>query len=216
MQESTSREKILKKVRNALIEKTKNPFPHLVNDHFLYHSNEEGAEIVFANQWISSGGHFIFCENKFDFAEQLLLLCEKEKWMNLVCPDLQLKDFLEDCQIPLGNPPVEIRDTETLLTTCECLVARTGSVLVSSRQAHGRRLPGIANNHIIIAYIDQLVDDIKDALQLMKNRYGNRLPSLMTLITGPSKTADIELIQVTGAHGPGAVFVFLIEKGSFD
>jgi L-lactate dehydrogenase complex protein LldG len=58
-----------------------------------------------------------------------------------------------------------------------------------------------------------LVYDIKEGLQLIKEKYGN-LPSLITLATGPSRTADIEKTLVVGVHGPKEVYVFLVDKTS--
>jgi L-lactate dehydrogenase complex protein LldG len=55
------------------------------------------------------------------------------------------------------------------------------------------------------------VYDIKDGLQLIKTKYGANLPSLITLATGPSRTADIEKTLVVGVHGPKEVFCFLID-----
>lgn len=213
MQESTTREKVLKKIRKALISKTNSPFPQADFDSRLYQANDESPEIVFANELMKAGGHFIFCNDKFDFIEQILSLGEEKKWNSFSCPDKKLKIFLEECEFPFTSESTEFQKTDVVLTFCECLVARTGSVLISSRQAHGRRLPAIAQTHLVVAYVDQFVNDIKDALLLMKGRYANRLPSLMTFVTGPSKTADIELIQVTGAHGPAEIFVFLINQG---
>jgi L-lactate dehydrogenase complex protein LldG len=65
--------------------------------------------------------------------------------------------------------------------------------------------------HICIAYTDQLVYDIKDALQLVKDKYP-QMPSMVTLATGPSRTADIEKTLVVGVHGPKEVFCFLVER----
>ena len=59
---------------------------------------------------------------------------------------------------------------------------------------------------------NQLVYDIKDALQLIKNKYDNNLPSLITFATGPSRTADIEKTLVVGVHGPKEVYLFLVES----
>jgi len=57
-----------------------------------------------------------------------------------------------------------------------------------------------------------LVYDIKDAIGSMKEKYQDNLPSLITLATGPSRTADIEKTLVVGVHGPKEVFCFLIER----
>jgi L-lactate dehydrogenase complex protein LldG len=66
--------------------------------------------------------------------------------------------------------------------------------------------------HICMAYTDQLVYDIKDALAQMKEKYKERMPSLITFATGPSRTADIEKTLVVGVHGPKEVFCFLIDR----
>jgi L-lactate dehydrogenase complex protein LldG len=212
MQESTPREKVLKRIRKALIHKTNSPFPQVDFESSLYSKNQENPAIVFASELMAAGGHFIFCENKFDFAEQLISLGEQKKWKHMICPDKNLRNFLLSCEFPLIAEAKDYKETQAVITFCECLVARTGSILISSRQAHGRKLPAIAQAHIVVAFIHQLKEEIKDALQLMKTRYASKLPSMMTFITGPSKTADIELTKVTGAHGPSELFVFLIEE----
>ncbi len=97
------------------------------------------------------------------------------------------------------------------VSLCEYLVARTGSVLVTSRQNSGRRLPAFANYHIVIAYSSQLVYTIKDALSGIKNKYGKDFPSMIVNVTGPSRTADIEKTLVQGAHGPKQIYVFLVD-----
>lgn len=99
----------------------------------------------------------------------------------------------------------------TSISYCECLVARLGSVVVSSKQISGRRLIALPETHIIVAFTWQLVEDLKDALAFLKEKYQKKLPSSITFITGPSRTADIEKTLVLGAHGPKELFVFLVE-----
>jgi L-lactate dehydrogenase complex protein LldG len=53
--------------------------------------------------------------------------------------------------------------------------------------------------------------DLKDGFKLLKNKYGHNTPSLISTITGPSRTADIEKTLVLGAHGPKELFVFLLD-----
>jgi L-lactate dehydrogenase complex protein LldG len=75
----------------------------------------------------------------------------------------------------------------------------------------GRRLSIYPPVHIVLAYTSQIVLDLKDGFKLLKTRYGNQLPSMITTVTGPSRTADIEKTLVKGAHGPKELFVFLLE-----
>ncbi|TAH41327.1 MAG: hypothetical protein EYC69_08555 [Bacteroidetes bacterium] len=94
------------------------------------------------------------------------------------------------------------------------MVARLGSVIVSSRQGSGRKLFPVPTSHIVIAYSSQLVPEMKDALLLIKNKYSDQIPSMIASLTGPSRTADIEKTLVSPAHGPRDIFVFLIDDSN--
>ena len=56
-----------------------------------------------------------------------------------------------------------------------------------------------------------MVWDIKDALSYMQRRYGDQIPTMVSTVTGPSRTADIEKRLVLGAHGPKELYVLLLE-----
>lgn len=120
--------------------------------------------------------------------------------------------LLEGAPFTFDTTEANLHDVEASITHCECIVARTGSFITTSRQATGRRLTIYPPTHIVIAYTHQLVDDIKDALALMQTRYGDGWPSMVGLVTGASRTADIEKTLVLGAHGPKELALFLIEQ----
>ncbi len=119
--------------------------------------------------------------------------------------------MLNKGNIKFSDKEADLLATDIGLTLCECLIARTGSVMITSKQASGRRLPIYANEHIVVAYTSQLVPDIKDGLKLIREKYNNQLPSMISTISGPSRTADIEKTLVQGAHGPKEIYVFLID-----
>jgi len=96
------------------------------------------------------------------------------------------------------------------ITCCECLVAQTGSILVASSTCGGRALSILPHAHVVIATIDQLLPTLAEALDGARQRHGGRLPSMLSFITGPSRTGDIERILVLGAHGPKELFVILV------
>ncbi|MBM3403930.1 MAG: hypothetical protein FJY10_03470, partial [Bacteroidetes bacterium] len=75
----------------------------------------------------------------------------------------------------------------------------------------GRRIFVYPPTHIVVAYASQLVPDIRQALQKIKKKYRSEMPSMISLISGPSRTADIEKTLVMGAHGPKELYVFLID-----
>ena len=82
---------------------------------------------------------------------------------------------------------------------------------MSSAQDSGRMVSVYAPVHICIAWTHQLVYDIREGLDLLMEKYKNKIPSFITLATGPSRTADIEKTLVVGVHGPKDVYVFLVD-----
>jgi L-lactate utilization protein LutC len=97
------------------------------------------------------------------------------------------------------------------LTAVDFLVARTGSLVLSSATAGGRRLSVLPPLHIAIATADQLVSSLDEAMAVYKQRREFDRSSYATIITGPSRTSDIEKILVLGAHGPKRLAVIVIE-----
>jgi L-lactate dehydrogenase complex protein LldG len=100
------------------------------------------------------------------------------------------------------------------VTICDALIAATGSVVITSETGFGRALSILPPAHLVVARRSQLVAYPSDALKVLRTRYGGSAttwPSMMTIITGPSRTADIEKILVLGAHGPKQLFVLLLD-----
>ncbi|MGQ0829540.1 MAG: LutC/YkgG family protein [Bacteroidota bacterium] len=211
MQSTTSKEKILKKIRKALIHKSPQEIGDVDKESEIFTSSEEPFEIQFAQNFSALNGKFIFCENEAEFIENFAFIAKDNGWKNFFCLEPKIKELLTGAKIKFSDKEKDILNTDIGLTLCECLIARTGSVMVTSKQASGRRLPVYANFHIVIAYTSQLVHNIKDALKFIREKYDKKLPSMIATITGPSRTADIEKTLVQGAHGPKEIFVFLID-----
>lgn len=104
------------------------------------------------------------------------------------------------------SPPNE--SPQATITAAECLIAATGSILIASSSA-GRGASVVAPLHIVVATEAQLEPDLASVLKLAKERGLVRNNSALFLITGSSRTADIEKILVLGAHGPRRVVVIL-------
>lgn len=99
---------------------------------------------------------------------------------------------------------------EAGITACEAAVAQTGSILVSSGSCGGRALSILPHVHVVICGVEQVVGTLGDAFELVRERHAGRLPSMLSFITGPSRTGDIERILVLGAHGPKELVVLLV------
>lgn len=212
MEETTSREKILKKIRNALISKAENPYPSLDTESSVFQPIEDSLDITFAKEFTKAAGQFIYCENIEELKANLISLIAENKWENIYCQDNKIKKTLNNAGIQFSSEASSFSEMEVGITNCEFLIARLGSIMVSSKQTSGRRMNVYPPSHIVIADTSQIVPDIKQALKAIKEKYSNNLPSLISLITGPSRTADIEKTLVMGAHGPKNLFVFLLDN----
>jgi L-lactate dehydrogenase complex protein LldG len=156
-------------------------------------------------------GQFVFCEDEVQLIENLLNLADQHKWHKIYCWEPALQDILGRFDFPYFATDKDFEQAEVGITLCESLVARNGSIMLSNSGMAGRRLSIYPPVHIVLAYSSQLVTDLKDGFKLIKEKYKNQLPSMITTVTGPSRTADIEKTLVLGAHGPKELFVFLLD-----
>lgn len=207
-----SKETIFKKIRQALTQSTPLPFPQSENSQGVYPVSAQELELEFAERFTKLQGKFAYCHDKQDLADQLNGLLAQQKWEKVfyASSDPELQKLLGLTTYPTHHTN-DLAGCDVSVTFCECLVARTGSMVLSAAQHSGRTVSVYAPIHICIAFTSQLVYDVKDALQLLKDKYGANIPSQISFATGPSRTADIEKTLVVGVHGPKEVYCFLVE-----
>ena len=111
----------------------------------------------------------------------------------------------------VGDANAGVRECDLGVTSCDCLVAQTGSIIVSTLSAGGRALSVLPPTHLVIARRGQIVPDLVSATALLRKRYDQHWPSALSVITGPSRTADIEKILVLGAHGPKRLVLYFAD-----
>ncbi|MEY2829604.1 MAG: hypothetical protein RIQ33_1462 [Bacteroidota bacterium] len=214
MKVSDAKEQILKRIRKGLNHKVQQPFPNIDGQTSVYSSNHQSLEVQFAKSFTDLGGYFVYCDDVTEFVANFKNLIAEKKWENLICWDESLlKIFAAHNFETIHNTKniAAIEPCDAGITTCESLVARTGTITLSSKQQSGRVLGIYPPIHIVIAFSEQVVNDLKDSLTLIKQKYPEQIPSLINFETGPSRTADIEKTLVVGVHGPKEVFVFLID-----
>jgi L-lactate dehydrogenase complex protein LldG len=142
-------------------------------------------------------------------------MAEAEGWKKIGVHKGALVDMAIDalklpvCRTDEHYDKRELEQCDAGVTECDALVAQTGSVLISSRSAGGRGLSVLPSHHVVLARRDQLIGDLPEAFALLKRKYGADYPSFISLITGPSRTGDIERILVLGAHGPKKLTILM-------
>lgn len=100
------------------------------------------------------------------------------------------------------------------ITGCDWALAATGTLVLSSGEGKPRMASLLPPVHIAIVTTDQLVPRLEDYIAAQRaNRLGVfRRSSNVTLITGCSRTSDIEMHPVFGVHGPLELHIILIEN----
>lgn len=210
MRISQSKENILKKIRKALSHSTPVPFPQSEGKSSVYPAPSQELAIEFAEQFNKLQGRFIYCLNRQELAFQFSSLIKKQNWEKIYCVEPALKEMIGE-QMESRFTTEGLADCDLAVTSCEFLIARTGSIVMSTASPSGRTTSVYAPIHICIAFSNQLVYDIGEALELLKTRHTKNFPSLISFATGPSRTADIEKTLVVGVHGPKEVFCFLVD-----
>jgi len=208
---TTARENILSKIKQALGKPVPVPFPASTGNESVFLPSQQELEIEFAENFTKLEGRFSFCANEQELVEQLQTLIAGRNWTKIYSRETGLQEKLTNA----GFTTVYADDVATCdaaITGCESLIARTGTMILSSAQLSGRTVSVYAPVHICIAYSNQLVYDISDGLKQLREGYAQQFPSLVTLATGPSRTADIEKTLVVGVHGPKEVFCFLVDS----
>ncbi len=210
MESQGARNKILNKIKQALQSPVPVPFPDQVFETPIFIPTDQELAIGFAQKFTELLGKFVYCEDDGELASQLSALIKAKKWEKIYSIESGWLDDMSEYQFDPVNTD-ELASCDASITLCEHLIARTGTIVLSSQQLSGRTCSVYAPIHICVAYTHQLVYDISDSLAQFKQE-ANFMPSMISYATGPSRTADIEKTLVVGVHGPKEVYCFLVDK----
>ena len=117
--------------------------------------------------------------------------------------------------IPIGMVPIRdeglsfdaLDRSEGIITACTVAIAITGTIVLQGGPLEGRRaLSLIPDYHLCLVQAEQIVELVPEAIE----RLGSISAAPLTLISGPSATADIEMIRVQGVHGPRILDVVIV------
>ena len=133
-----------------------------------------------------------------------------ESWLEGLRPDKV--EVLRDGVGHQASTNDAVDSCQAVLTGCALAIAETGTVVLDSGPAQGRRaLTLLPDFHVCVVFGDQVVETVPEAVRALGPRVGERGRPL-TLVSGPSATSDIELTRVEGVHGPRSLWVILVEE----
>jgi L-lactate utilization protein LutC len=135
-------------------------------------------------------------------------------WRHDVLAKLRLHDLLAELSVAaldhdaLAAMPPQAQRTTTLtadvgITSADFAIAETGTLAMFARPGQQRLASLAPPCHVAVVERRQILPDLFDLFAALDEAGHDKLPSNVTLITGPSKTGDIELQLTTGVHGPG-------------
>lgn len=221
----SSRSKILSSLYDSITPATNPALPVYRDDDFFLNipisTDRKAVQEVFAERFRALKGEFHFVED-FESA--------RNEIRNIVSPEENRSIFVEDTELVrnvLGGDKTNA--TETInrhsasrdgvdsgtgllwgITAADMLVARTGSIILGSSKTRSRRSFCLVPNHVVIATPEQIVPTLDEALDTLSKRDNGA--SLTTIVSGPSRTSDIEKNLVLGAHGPRRLILILIKR----
>jgi L-lactate dehydrogenase complex protein LldG len=213
MNHQTSREIILNRIsgiaarRGLQVGETAEESIYLQEE--IYKPILPDALTCFKQELEAVSGQCIICAGEEDMYQKLAALVEEKGLPFLFSKDSAITKKLQQAGIPVEEDEAVFVHISAGITPCESLIARTGSVVISTAGESGRQMHVFPPVHLVLAKGSQLVNYAGNALELIQQKYGKNMPSALTIITGPSRTADIEKTLVLGAHGPKELIIFV-------
>jgi|GEM_PF-5355000 len=203
---NSTRENIMSRIRRNL---TAVDYATIEREKSLQQSNPESYEMLhkqFNDALEKVGGRVVRCTKK----ELPVILSQIFSKTDRVC--VESTPYLHDISyegFSLEGEPVQ---SEGGITTCDALIAETGTVILSGGENKKKVLSLITRTHCVIARPEQYVSTLEEyfaRLQKSDVDWTHKTSSL-TFITGTSRTADIEKILIKGMHGPRELIVVLV------
>jgi hypothetical protein len=173
MKGNSEKEKILKILRNSLLNKADIPYPNLNMELDVYNPIDDDPMMAFANNIAEFGGRFIYCKDEDDLIDKLNSLIKYRKWEDkIVSFGTKLNEFLSS----KGLQTNKLEETnEVGISFCYSISAPNGAITITSNQCTLTQLPNIL---IIIAFTSQIAADIKSSL----NQLVEETPQNITII----------------------------------
>jgi L-lactate utilization protein LutC len=183
---------------------------------------------IFAAEVVGVGGEAFVVDDLAAASDVIKRLCSEANARSALCWQHELLDRLGltellsttgiqgvDYDQLAASDPAERRAAmlaaEVGITSCEFALAETGSLVMVSRPGRERVASLLPPMHIAVVERSQILPDLYDAMVKLQALGRDELPSNVVLITGPSKTGDMELELTTGVHGPGRWCVVVIK-----
>ena len=236
---NASRSEILSKIRLSLARPRRehhhghNAVTNDIRKLFASASSHENLVQTFKQEFERVSGEFHHCSNgdavvhsikdlitsagSKHIAVSRHALCERlnvRERLAAVLPDAIFVDESIDGENPFERERLqkEMAQVQFSITGVDYLMAETGTALLVSGKQASRQISLLPSIHLFLASPNQIYPNMAEVFLELQERHGNHLPgNALTLITGPSRTADIEKVLIKGVHGPTRLIGLVVE-----
>jgi len=222
---SDAREEILRRIRDGLREVPIGPeLPWEMGPDALTPGapgglDEPAARLARFREMLERvGGHFHYARGGADATEIVRGIVLKTGAERVAFSDarevrLRLEDLSDELVlIPHDANRTRLLRAELGLSTAQWGVAETGTIVLESAAEHHRLASLVPPVHVALVEEASIVPTLNDVLRELRTLDQETMSRTITMITGPSRTADIELTLVVGVHGPRELHVIVLER----
>ena len=219
----SSRDVILQRIRNGLTNAAAAGFGDLREPpapDVWPRTNPEAATLVsrFSTELQALSGEVFRCKTMADARAQLASLMEAAAWASIGSLDRPLtRDLTADLPadrvqwVTEAWTAAKIEQLPAGLIAAEALLADTGTCVVRCATSDERLMCYLPPACVVVARLDQLAEHLPAAwAPIAKTCAAKDSRGEIVLITGPSRTADIEKILILGVHGPKRLVVLVV------
>jgi L-lactate dehydrogenase complex protein LldG len=215
---TTSRDAILHRIRTELSKGPPTKAPPVPEVWPRLNADTVALADQFTSELKAVHGEVIRCATMNDAQKQLAELVKAAGWTSIgvmyrpICCEAVKELDPKTIQWPKPNwPPLEMADLGASIVAADILLADTGSSLIACPTAEDRLLCYLPPACVIIARVDQLSEHLPAAWDTVARRCADReLSGEFVIVTGPSRTSDIEKTLILGVHGPKRLVVLLV------
>ena len=185
-------------------------------DFFKNKKNEDSSEIdspisindtndlIFAKNFTSFGGRFIFIDEKNSTNEIFQKIIEENQWTDENVCSLD-SNISKNLNIRLIRK-IDNDNVKALVTECEFLLSNTGRILICNKQIKSNRIEDLPSVVIVLAKSNQFVSDVSEGMTKLKKKYKTNFPSNITTINVKNKLNEDNFLT----YGNSAKDIYLI------
>ena len=154
-------------------------------------------------------GKFVFCKDAQELADNLKFLIAEKKWDELYCYNGVISQLLGQIGITFRNFIGGRTRLQVSITQCDYLVARTGSIVITSKKEREEQIYNLCDHLVVIATLRQILPDMKTVFDKLRQD-GASMPAVVNVLNGVSSTLSFESDVLEGAQGLKSCHLFLL------